>query len=89
MIRLPKWEQLYQLNYELSDWEEIFCIPKKLTKNKKIWLKQYMLLHRLTNHKENLMVWGKSNDANCTACGIVPENLEHMILTCPSDNNLI
>jgi hypothetical protein len=78
-----RWIDLYDdMNLDDELWQMIYETPFKITKNVKILMVQYKLIHRILAVNHNLKKWKRIDDDQCEVCGKC-DTLEHFIYECP------
>jgi hypothetical protein len=68
-------------------WQLIYETPFHLTKNSKVLMVQYKLVHRILAVNHNLKKWERIDNSECELCG-KDDTLEHFIFECPTTNAL-
>jgi DNA-directed RNA polymerase subunit L len=70
------------MNVDEEFWEYIYVLPSTLTKNSKVQMMQYKIIHHILAVNSKLKIWGKSVSDLCKTCKEI-ENIEHLIYYCP------
>jgi hypothetical protein len=83
-----RWIELYDdMNVDESFWQKIYQTPFQLTKNSKILMVQYKLIHRILAVNHNLKKWKRINNSTCNLCS-EEDTIEHFIYHCPDTMKL-
>jgi hypothetical protein len=69
------------MNLDENYWQLIYETPFQLTKNTKILIVQYQIIHRTLAVNHNLKKWKITNDSTCNSCGN-KDTIEHFIYHC-------
>ena len=72
-------------NYQL-DWQEIYCIPFRVTVDSKSREFQFKVLHRYLATNEFLHKIGLVSSCLCTFCKRESETIEHLLIECDYSN---
>jgi len=64
-------------------WSKMFTLARKITRESKLQVFQYKLLHRVIVTKKSLFRYKISNTENCPDCANEIETIEHMLFDCP------
>ena len=72
-------------NYQL-DWQEIYCIPFRVTVDSKSREFQFKVLHRYLATNEFLHKIGPVSSCLCTFCKRESETIEHLLIECDYSN---
>ena len=87
-IALSKWQLSLNIQIEQGTFLELFQNMYLLTKDTKLLIFQYKLLHRHTITNRNLNLWDQNLDPElrrsdkCSFCNIEPEHFEHLFYNC-------
>jgi hypothetical protein len=83
-----RWIELYnEMNFENEYWELIYETPFKLTKNSKVQMTQYKIIHRILAVNHNLIFFFKIENETCDYCNEV-DTIEHFLYQCPKTMKL-
>jgi hypothetical protein len=83
-----RWIELYiEMDFENLYWELIYETPFKLTKNAKVQMTQYKIIHRILAVNHNLKKWDKIDDETCDYCSEI-DTIEHFLYQCPKTTKL-
>ena len=75
------------MNLDDNFWQQIYETPFHLTKNSKVLMVQYKIIHHILAINRNLKKWGKTTSSECEYCG-KEETIEHFIYECVNTNPL-
>lgn len=81
-----KWEQQ---DVMLEDWNNIYKLPYKVTKNTKLQWLQFRILHYILTTNSNLCKFGIVNSPMCTLCNSERETIIHLMWECQEVQDLI
>ena len=83
-----RWIEIYE-DMELNEdyWALIYGTPFFLTKNSKVLMTQYKVIHRILAVNHNLKKWKRIENDQCTYCQQV-DTIDHFIYQCPSTAQL-
>ena len=87
-IAYNKWNNNLNLNMSQNDFLSIFEKMYTLSKDKKLLIFKYRLLHRNTITNRNLNLWDQNKPLaeqrtdKCTFCNVFPETIEHLFYDC-------
>jgi hypothetical protein len=83
-----RWIELYDdMNLDENFWKLIYETPSTLTKNSKVLMVQYKLIHRILAVNHNLKKWKIRDNSTCNLCG-EEETIEHFIFHCSDTTTL-
>jgi hypothetical protein len=83
-----RWIELYDdMNVDENFWKLIYETPFILSKNSKVLMVQYKLIHRILAVNHNLKKWKRIDNSTCNLCGD-EETIEHFIFHCPDSTTL-
>jgi hypothetical protein len=78
-----RWVQIYnEMDFHSEFWELIYETPFKLTKNSKVLMTQYKIIHRILAVNHNLKKWEKKENETCDFCSEI-DTIEHFLYQCP------
>jgi hypothetical protein len=69
------------------DWQTIYSLPFRCTKDTKLQWFQFRINHRILGTNYLLSKMGIRNDNLCSFCGTEPETLCHLFWDCPISNS--
>ena len=75
------------MDFENIYWELIYETPFKLTKNSKVQMTQYKIIHRILAVNHNLKKWEKIDNETCDYCDEI-DTIEHFLYQCPKTTTL-
>ena len=75
-----KWVEYYPF-LELINWENIYCLPQKLTSDPRLISFQYSILHRFITCNYILHLWKLKDTNKCNLCNEV-DSIEHLLFWC-------
>lgn len=81
-----KWETSLGIN---PKWEEIYTLPQKTTKDKKLRVLQYKISQRRIATNQFLEKIKIKTNAHCTFCKGVTETIEHLFYDCKYSRNIL
>ena len=87
-IAFEKWRQNLNMHFDKSDFLNLFSKMYSLTKDNKILIFNFRLLHRNTITNKNLQLWDRNKPIHeqhtdkCTFCNNVIETIEHLFYDC-------
>ena len=84
---INKWLISYPFLEKNVNWEKIYTLPYKITKETYLHTFQFKILNRILNCNEKLFTWGKVNTNTCSHC-IDVDTIEHHLFYCPKSNNI-
>jgi hypothetical protein len=70
------------MDFDSELWELIYETPFKLTKNSKVLMIQYKIIHRILAVNHNLKKWEKKENETCEFCSEI-DTIEHFLYQCP------
>jgi hypothetical protein len=79
-----RWLELYD-DMQVGDdfWAYIYQLPTRLTKNSKVLMTQYKIIHRIIAVNHNLKKWKRIDSDKCLSCDKI-DTIEHFIYECPN-----
>ena len=83
-----KWGNILNVDLEETDWNKIFSLTNKITKDSQIRTFQYKLIHRFLPTNSLLRLYQIKDNPNCLNCKDIVEDLVHLFHTCPKTLNL-
>ena len=81
------WNQIFDLNDE--EWEGIFSLPFKLTKNTKLQWFQFRINHKILATNSFLHKIRIKDSDKCSFCNIETETIEHILWECEAIQELL
>jgi endonuclease/exonuclease/phosphatase family metal-dependent hydrolase len=83
-----RWIELYDdMDVDENFWKLIYETPFTLSKNSKVLMVQYKLIHRILAVNHNLKKWKRIDNSACKLCGD-EDTIEHFIFHCPDSTIL-
>ena len=76
-----KWREKAQIDMSNDDWETVYTMANKLTRDTKIHDFQFKLTHRLIACRYNLVIWKIETDNRCIHCN-TQDTIEHFFWHC-------
>ena len=77
-----KWIQAYpEIELLDEDWNNIYSLPFKLTRNTKVQMVQYKIINRILAVNRNLKKWKRISNDTCSTCNKM-DDTEHYIYSC-------
>lgn len=83
-----KWQTILDCNLSENNWMEIYNTPHQATRDTKLRLLQYKILHRILPVNSWLFKCGLTNSNTCNFCQIYIETIEHLLWECNVIKNL-
>ena len=77
-----KWNQITDSEIDTKTWTNIYANPSKVTKEFKLRMLQFKIIHRILPLNPWLFKCKLANNKNCTFCHINIETIEHIFSEC-------
>lgn len=83
-----KWQNLIEEELTESDWQKIYSLPYKVTKETKLRFLQLKLIHQIIPTNNWLFKCKLIDSKSCTFCNFQNESIDHLFWYCPNSKNL-
>ena len=74
--------------YENVNWSKLFILARQMTRETKLQIFQYKILHQIIATKEKLYNWKKVESKYCANCPEFIHDTEHLFFSCPKSLDL-